>query len=437
MKSISGYYALVALFTICLRPLYASKTYSVHFTNTHILIFMILAILYVYTHYRMIKRRKKDLILTEIIENSEYALVSFDLEGNVNSINNKARRIFHVSDNQVLPCKFSSIFPHGRDHDFYSKVTEYIKNGGDGRLVPFIFNSIFVDPQTENTVSYLASIRLHEVKSAGANLYILALLENRPEDVIDLNLKKSLFKAEKNIEELKNIDRLKSEFLAMCSHELKTPLVSIRGYLDLMSSGKLGDLSEQQRKALKITLRNSEELNNLISSMLNFARMEAGKLDFYFSKSDSNRMIEEAIEAVKPIADKNEVVMEFEPLTTSVPVLADYGLIYRVLLNLITNAIKFSIKGSKIKLSAKVVDSESVLFSISDNGCGISKDDIGKIKKPFVQAKKDTQPRKGLGLGLAISERILIGHESTLVIESVEGKGTTVSFTLKMYETEK
>lgn len=246
-------------------------------------------------------------------------------------------------------------------------------------------------------------------------------------------LMQSIAQKESNLQELQELDRLKSEFLATLSHELKTPLVSITGYLDLIASQKMGPLTEKQERALRISLRNTSHLNNMISSILNFARMEAGKLRFDLINHKIQPNINDIVDSLRPMADKRNISLQVQ-LENSLPVVViDTDLIHRVLSNLIENSIKFSQPDSVIFIKAEQISDTQVKVEVKDQGCGIPADKLDKIKAPFFQAdKSDTRPAGGLGLGLAIAEKILVGHGTTLSITSEEGKGTTCSFILKV-----
>ncbi len=289
---------------------------------------------------------------------------------------------------------------------------------GDKLVIPsnyFVIRRVFTG---ENSTEPKLGISL-----VGTGLFCSALEE----------LMQSIAQKESNLQELQELDRLKSEFLATLSHELKTPLVSITGYLDLIASQKMGPLTEKQERALRISLRNTSHLNNMISSILNFARMEAGKLRFDLINHKIQPNINDIVDSLRPMADKRNISLQVQ-LENSLPVVViDTDLIHRVLSNLIENAIKFSQPDSVIFIKAEQISDTQVKVEVKDQGCGIPADKLDKIKAPFFQAdKSDTRPTGGLGLGLAIAEKILVGHGTTLSITSEEGKGTTCSFILKV-----
>lgn len=236
---------------------------------------------------------------------------------------------------------------------------------------------------------------------------------------------------ESDLRKMEELDQLKSEFLATLSHELKTPLVSIKGYLELISSGKMGPLTEKQEKALEISIKNTVNLNNMISSILNFARMEAGKLKFYLSFQKIGPLIKDVVYSMAPIAQNRKIAIKPELAADLPQVFMDAELMYRVFNNLIENAIKFSPDNSEIIISAKEVSDKHIEVSVKDSGCGITTDKIELIKKPFFQIdQSDTRPTGGMGLGLPICEKILTGHGTSLTIQSGPNEGSKFSFLL-------
>jgi signal transduction histidine kinase len=166
--------------------------------------------------------------------------------------------------------------------------------------------------------------------------------------------------------------------------------------------------------------------------MLDFARMEAGKLEFDLSKQNIVRLVSEAIDSLTPVAAKRGITFEISIPEEIRYVSADESLLNRVLLNLLENAIKFSPDNSEVFVNAQSLNNK-IRVSITDSGEGIADDKIELIKTPFYQIdRSDTRPRPkgGLGLGLAIAQRILLGHGTELIIHSELGKGSTFSFDL-------
>lgn len=317
--------------------------------------------------------------------------------------------------------------------DLQSFLESYNKDGKLPEGPHFVALKLLPEEDEKLPSTYFLLRGILPQKGATQRLLAISLIDSAfvASTVMELNHKIAL--KESNLKKLEELDRLKSEFLATLSHELKTPLVSIKGYLDLMATKKMGPLTEKQEKALQVSLKNTSHLNNLISSILNFARMEAGKLKFDMVNQKLQPNINDIVDSLKPLADGRNIgfVVSMDPGLPAV--VMDPDLIHRVLSNLIENSIKFSQPGSSISIRVFQSDAGRIQVEISDQGCGIPADKIDKIKAPFFQAdKSDTRPTGGLGLGLAIAEKILAGHGTSLTIKSEEGKGTSCSFWLKI-----
>ncbi|MBI3443438.1 GAF domain-containing sensor histidine kinase [Candidatus Woesebacteria bacterium] len=234
-------------------------------------------------------------------------------------------------------------------------------------------------------------------------------------------------------EKLKDLDKLKDEFVSVASHELKTPMTVIKSYLWLALSGKAGDLTDKQKDYLDKALGSTERLIRLVNDMLNVSRIESGRIVMNMQKVDLVKLGNEVLFEVKPRAD--ELGINIENKVSKVPeVLADPDKIKEVLINFIGNSIKFTPKGGKITISYGKED-KMVFSHVTDTGSGIEKENLGKlfqkfslIKKSYVTNKKETQ---GTGLGLYISKSIIELHKGKIWAESEGlGKGATFSFTL-------
>lgn len=280
--------------------------------------------------------------------------------------------------------------------------------------------------------SYALLRRLYPDNRSDQKL-VLIIIDTEYSKALTTNLLDKIAQKDQDFKKLEELDQLKSEFLATLSHELKTPLVSIKGYLDLMASEKMGPLTEKQEKALRVSLKNTSHLNTLISSILNFARMEAGKLRFDLTNQKLLPHLNDILDSLRPIADNRQISLQLNAEEDLPMVVIDAELIHRVMINLIENAIKFSSPGSIVVIEAVKDNIERIKVKVKDKGKGIPADKLEKIKTPFFQAdKSDTRPTGGLGLGLAIAEKILVGHGTSLSIESQENAGTTCSFYLKI-----
>ncbi|MGC8826719.1 MAG: GAF domain-containing protein [Anaerolineae bacterium] len=232
-------------------------------------------------------------------------------------------------------------------------------------------------------------------------------------------------------DELKELNRLKSEFVQNVSHELRTPLTFIRGYVDLLLEGALGDLNEQQREALRIVSNKTETLTRLVGDIISLQRAEMASLDLApVSLAD---VIDMALRGAEAAAQEANLQLICKVPPDLDPVFGDRARLGQVLDNLIGNALKFTPPGGLIEVSVEDVgDYERVL--VRDTGIGIPSDKLEKIFEPFYQIDGSTTRRfGGAGLGLAIVKQIVEAHGGQVGVISELGKGSTFFFTVPKY----
>jgi signal transduction histidine kinase len=227
--------------------------------------------------------------------------------------------------------------------------------------------------------------------------------------------------AEQN-ERLREADRLKDEFVALISHDLRTPLTSIMGYLELaMDDDALGD---EPRSYLEVVQRNSDRLLRLVNDLLFVARLEAGELDLHSSEVDLGACVRQAVEEARPRAQAKGIELGCE--VQSVPeIRADRGRMFQLLDNLISNAIKFTPEEGRVEVRLVQRDSR-IRIEVSDTGIGIAQDEVGRLFERFFRASTATERHiPGTGLGLYIAGAIVQAHGGEIDVQSEPGRGTT------------
>lgn len=235
-----------------------------------------------------------------------------------------------------------------------------------------------------------------------------------------------------DIAKLQVLDKMKTEFLSMVSHELRTPLTPIKGYLSLLSSGKMGELNEPQRKAIDVLTRQSEHLHALIDSILDLSRIELGKKIPLSKEPLSIRtVVEETVDAMKIQADEKQIaiVTQIEP---DLPTIAgDVIKLKRVLSNLVGNSLKFCPEHGTITIRTLKEDS-TLRVEVLDNGSGVSADNLARVFEKFYQVDSSvTRAAGGMGMGLPIAKELVELHGGRIWLESDGlGKGTRAIFTL-------
>ncbi|TML62079.1 MAG: hypothetical protein E6G18_01400 [Actinobacteria bacterium] len=225
-------------------------------------------------------------------------------------------------------------------------------------------------------------------------------------------------------EELRKHDRMKDDFVASVSHELRTPLTSIRGYLELLTSGEVGELNEEQERFLSVVDRNADRLLHVVGDLLFVSQAEAGVISLEKSPFELIGLLTEAVDAALPAAEAKDLAIQLNADHVA-EVDADRARLAQVFDNLISNAIKFTLPGGRIDVSA-VGRGNHVHIEIADSGMGISAEDQRRLFRRFFRTSTaNEQAIQGTGLGLAIVKAIVDGHGGRVTVESEVGSGTT------------
>ena len=231
---------------------------------------------------------------------------------------------------------------------------------------------------------------------------------------------------------LESLDRQKTEFLATVSHELRTPLTSIQGYLELMLEGDVGPLGEDQRHVLGVMERNTVRLRGLIEDILVLNQVESGGLLTGRTELSVSDLLRATVEELRPLADKSAIRLEMDTDLQDhewATVIGDRAQLQRALMNILSNAIKFTPGQGTVRLSCDIDrETEEVIVTCEDTGIGIPEADLAHLFTRFFRASNATSRAiQGTGLGLAIVQAIVETHGGKLKLDSIEGKGTTVT----------
>jgi len=225
-------------------------------------------------------------------------------------------------------------------------------------------------------------------------------------------------------------NKAKSDFLAVMSHELRTPLNAIGGYTEILEMGIYGPVTDKQRDAIARIARSQQALLSLINDVLNFAKLEAGEVQFAIQDVSLTASLEALDALIAPQIAARRLRYHVNRCADDLVVRADPEKLQQVLLNLLSNAIKFTAEGGEIELSC-TTRGERVLIRVRDSGIGIAADRLAAIFDPFIQVGRAlNRPHEGVGLGLSISRDLAEGMGGTLAVESEVEVGST--FTLEL-----
>jgi signal transduction histidine kinase len=257
---------------------------------------------------------------------------------------------------------------------------------------------------------------------------LVQMLETQTEE-----LKKSNRDLAQSQAEAQKANRAKMEFLAVMSHELRTPLNAINGYSDLMEMGIGGGVSDAQRDYLARIKKSAQFLLGLINDVLNFARLDAAAVSIKREPVRLDRILEASHVLVEPQIAARSITYRYDALEGPCMVLGDSEKIEQVILNLLTNALKFTDPGGAITLSCESRDGRARI-SVADTGRGIPASKLESVFDPFVQLDRSANPgsQQGVGLGLAISRALARGMGGELTAVSEVGKGSVFTLDLEL-----
>jgi signal transduction histidine kinase len=242
-----------------------------------------------------------------------------------------------------------------------------------------------------------------------------------------------LYEAENRlVGDLKALDTAKSSFFATVSHELRAPLTTIEGYVEMFGDGEAGEVTSQQRQMLEAIDRSTVRLRNLVDDVFTLAKLESGAFTTVMRPVDLTDVIRAAAAAVLPSVIAGELALTVSPTEGELMVDGDASQLDRVVINLLSNSVKFTPKGGSVEVSA-FAEGRSAVIRVSDTGIGIPASDRKELFNRFFRASNATgRSIPGTGLGLAIVRMIVVNHGGDIDLKSVEGAGTTVTVWLPL-----
>jgi len=342
--------------------------------------------------------------LAAIIASSDDAIISKDLNSIVTSWNGSACRIFGYTADEMVGSSILKLIPPDR-HDEEPKILAELKKG--------------------NRVEHFETVRM---KKDGTLIHVslsISPIKDRSGKVIGLS------KIARDITEKKLTEKKKDEFIGFVSHELKTPLTSLRSYIQVALHKSKGENHDFISHALTKAEQQTKKMENMISDFLNISRFEDGQMKLEVSSFDLTSSIHACLEDARVSSSRHQLSYQGEKHAMA---MGDIEKISLVLTNLISNAQKYSPEGGAITISCDKTE-HGFIVSVKDQGIGISKEDQKSMFQKFYRIKSEkTRFISGFGIGLYLASSIINMHGSAIHVESTVGLGSIFSFSLKAAE---
>lgn len=346
-----------------------------------------------------------------LVESAGDAIISTDTEDRILTWNRGAQVIFGYGKEEAIGQGLALLLPPGR-----LKEPEEIRN--KVRITGVVRNLEVPRKRKDDTIIQVA-LAVSPIHDTTGNV------------IGFLYLAKDITEKKRYERRLRELDKMKSDFVSNVSHELRTPLTAIKGSVDNMLDGLTGQLNEKQIRYLARIKSNTDRLARLINNLLDLSRIEAGGIDLKPAYLNVVPLAKEVVEILRTVAMEKLISLELAPAGDGVTAWADRDKVAQVLMNLIGNAVKFTPPHGQVIVAIDKNGAEWAQISVADTGPGIPPEEANRIFDKFYQiAQGGKQKARGTGLGLAISKALVEMHGGKIWMESEVGRGSTFSFTL-------
>ncbi len=360
------------------------------------------------------KLSARERYLRAVLDNIVDGVITFDLEGRIESVNPMARRILSLPTAEPVTTEIQGLLASAGAVPFEWRAD-------DGSLL----RPRELEMVSPRGTRYVLSLSVSEVEDHSPPTLIAVV-----QDITQRKEMERELRAAKSIAE--SASRAKSEFLAHMSHELRTPLNAILGFSQLMEREIKGPLGAPEYQAYVRDIHESgDHLLSLINDILDVSKLEAGRYELKEEAVDVAEVIERALMLVRARAEEAKIDLRAELSAGSTILTADRRMILQILANLLSNAVKFALPEAHVLVQTSIDASGWYLIEVSDTGPGMSEDEIKVALTPFGRASNlNSLPKEGTGLGLPLAQSFARLHGGDLSIESEVGRGTTVSVRL-------
>jgi PAS domain S-box-containing protein len=373
--------------------------------------------------------RQRYQLLRELMDQIPDVIYFKDRKARLVMVNQAHAKGLGLRPEEVVGKTDFDFFPRERAQQMFDDDMSVIKTGRP------IVDKIERATRPDGVDNYVSTTKIPRYDEKGRVIGIVGITRDITHRMQLENLIREQAHAAKKIGALEELSKLKSEFVSVVSHELRTPLAIIREAVSLIKEGIAGNLNEKQKEMLSKAMKNIERLNNIISTLLDASRIEAGKTKLHYSLVNLNDLLKDSSAYFRNLAHGKGLRLNYRIPRSQINIFLDVDRISQVISNLINNAIKYTEENGRIIVEVVILETK-VRIGVIDTGIGIAAQDLPKLFKKFTQVSGVSGAEKhGLGLGLSIAKDLIELHGGEIWVESKIGIGSKFYFTIPRFYT--
>ena len=362
--------------------------------------------------------------LDQIMDTAAEGIITSDISGTIESFNHAAEDIFGFTAKDIIGKNIDLLIPGSLKHKHSEYVEKYVETGeslivGVGREV---------QAQRKDGSVFPASIAISDMQFNHKRIFTAIIHDITP-------IKENESALIESKEEAEKANLVKSEFLSSMSHDLRTPLNAVLGYGQLLEGNPSEPLTKDQSEYVEQILNGGKHLLNLINDILDLAKIEADKVELFIEELDLHSILDECIILIQPLAEEHNIqINDNYKNQDNKFIKADNTRIKQILLNILSNAIKYNKKNGSITIEHQIIDKNKLRINIKDTGLGIADDKQINMFTPFFRVNDNNSSAEGTGIGLTISKKLIEIMNGSINFVSKIGKGSTFWIEIPLIE---
>jgi PAS domain S-box-containing protein len=356
--------------------------------------------------------------LRAILDTATDGVLTLDEQGRVLSLNGAAEALFGLSQNEIVGEHFTGLLTH----ESHAAATDYLEGMKSGGVRSVLNDGREVEGREKNGGTMPLYMTFGRISDADPARFCVVLRDITAWKRAERDLLEARRAAEQ-------ASAKKSDFLAKISHEIRTPMNAIMGFAEVMQEERLGPVGTPKYKEYLADIRTSgQHVVSLVNDLLDLAKIEAGRMELNFQATDLNAIVASAVAIMQPQANAARVLVRTQLATKLPPVVADERSIRQIVLNMLSNATRFTEAGGQVIVSTSLLEGGEAVIRIRDSGIGMSATEIGEALEPFRQVGRK-RDKGGTGLGLPLTKALVEANRAGFSLRSRPGEGTMVEIT--------